>query len=45
MNEMQAFPKIYVAAVKATDVLHKMSRNGAASVDISNLSGRIAAGD
>ncbi|KAL3157249.1 hypothetical protein ABBQ38_001484 [Trebouxia sp. C0009 RCD-2024] len=42
-NIRKAFPKIYVAAVKATDVLHKMSRNGAASVDISNLSGRIAA--
>lgn len=43
--QVQAFPKIYVAAVKATDVLRKMSSNGADCVDVSNLSGRIAAGN
>ena len=44
-TQVQAFPKIYVAAVKATDVLRKLSGSGADSVDVSNLSGRIAAGD
>lgn len=41
---MQAFPKIYTAAMKGTDVLRKMSSNGGASVDMSNLAGRITAG-
>ncbi|KAL3157252.1 hypothetical protein ABBQ38_001486 [Trebouxia sp. C0009 RCD-2024] len=42
-NIRKAFPKIHAAAVKATDMLRKMSSNGAASVNMSDLSGRIAA--
>ncbi|KAL3146212.1 hypothetical protein ABBQ32_002914 [Trebouxia sp. C0010 RCD-2024] len=42
-NIRKAYPKIYAAAVKGADLLCKMSSNGAASVDMSNLAGRITA--
>ena len=44
---VQAFPKIYQAVVKASDVLRLLttsSSSGDGLVDMSNLAGRITAG-